>query len=130
MAKRQADTVVRSAYDRRKEVLLAMGFQSYREYLASGLWVRTREKQLSSQPWCTGCGRKASQVHHLCYDKATMQGRRPSGLVSVCGRCHMTSEFDSIGTKLSIDEANKRLLAKLRSSPLASRNSRSLSKRR
>jgi len=120
---------VRLAYEQRDAVLRAMGFPSYRAYRQSGMWIRIREKQLADQPWCTGCGRKASQVHHLRYDKQTLQGRRPSNLVSVCGHCHFSSEFDSIGTKLSIDEANKRLLAKLRSSPIASRMSSGSSKK-
>ncbi len=108
-----------TVYQQRDRLLLSMGYDSYAQYQRSDLWKGIRARQLVKQPWCTGCGRKARQVHHLRYDKPTMLGRCPGSLVSVCGTCHYSSEFDAIGTKLSIDEANKRLLAKLRRHPAA-----------
>lgn len=119
-----------TAYQQRDLVLLGMGFSSYALYQRSSLWRGIRERQLKVQPWCTGCGRKAWQVHHLRYDKPTMLGRCPGSLVSVCGTCHYSSEFDAIGTKLSIDEVNKRLLAKLRRHPAAMKLNASVAKDR
>lgn len=114
-----SQVAVFTAYQQRDSVLLGMGFSSYRQYIASSLWKGIRERQLMKQPWCTGCGGKAWQVHHLRYDKPTMLGRCSENLVSVCGHCHFSSEFDALGCKLSIDEVNKRLLALLRSNQAA-----------
>lgn len=110
-----------TAYQQRDAVLLGMGFSSYAQYQRSSLWKGIRERQLTRQPWCTGCGGKAWQVHHLMYDKPTMLGRGLGSLVSVCGHCHFSCEFDSLGSKLSMEEVNKRLLAMLRRHPAAVR---------
>lgn len=112
-------SAVFTAYQQRNIVLRDMGFDSYAEYQRSKLWKGIRERQLMKQPWCTGCGSKAWQVHHLRYDKPTMLGRCSGSLVSVCGQCHFSCEFDALGSKLSIEEVNKRLLSLLRSSPAA-----------
>jgi hypothetical protein len=117
-----------TAYHQRNSVLLGMGFESYRTYQRSSLWKGIRERQLMKQPWCTGCGAKAWQVHHLRYDKPTMMGRCSGNLVSVCGHCHFSCEFDAIGSKLSIDEVNKRLLAMLRRHPVAVRKNKQVGK--
>ena len=108
-----------TAYQQRNNVLLVMGFTSYAQYQRSDLWKGIRKRQLLKQPWCTGCGGKAWQVHHLRYDKLTMMGRCSKSLVSVCGRCHFSCEFDALGCKLCIDDVNKQLLKKLRRHPSA-----------
>lgn len=108
-----------TAYQERDRTLLGMGFESYALYQQSSLWKGIRQRQLMKQPWCTGCGAKAWQVHHLRYDKPTMLGRCSGNLVSVCGHCHFSCEFDELGCKLSIDEVNKRLLKMLRRNPAA-----------
>lgn len=48
-----------------------------------------------------------------------MLGRCSGNLVSVCGHCHFSCEFDTLGSKMSIDEVNKRLLEMLRKSSVA-----------
>jgi len=119
-----------TAYQKRNQVLLEMGFSSYAQYQQSSLWKGIRERQLMKQPWCTGCGGKAWQVHHLRYDKQTMLGRCSGNLVSVCGNCHFSCEFDALGCKLSIDEVNKRLLESLRSHPIATHKNARVAKAR
>lgn len=114
----------------RKKYLREMGFSSYKEYLRSSFWGQIRDLQLKKQPWCCGCGMKASQVHHLSYDKRTLSGKSENRLVSVCATCHKDIEFDDQGNKTTIHEANVRLLKKMRSSKHAMRkNSQAKAKR-
>lgn len=100
----------------RKKYLKSLGFSSYKEYLKSGHWKDIRRAQLKSQPWCCGCGIKASQVHHLAYDKKTLEGKSEMRLVSVCAHCHKDINYDSDGNKTTTHEANVRLLRKMRAS--------------
>lgn len=81
-----------------------MGFKSYEEYRSSDLWSKIRSAVLSRDRWkCQYCRvdkkSKASQVHHLSYDEATMRGERIDTLASVCHTCHKVIEFDGEGKK-------------------------------
>lgn len=91
-------------------------FTTYPEYLASDLWqhirgaIYRRDKGI-----CRVCHRKGSQVHHLSYDTAVLEGRRLDQLVLVCRDCHQRLEFDKHGNKRSTNDAAKeffRLIAK------------------
>lgn len=97
-------------YVRRKEVLLQLGYSSYRKYLRSQLWTDIRAKKLARDPECYGCGRKRSlQVHHTIYSMAVMSGESEEGLYSVCRGCHQNIEFTRAGWKRQPDQATAEL---------------------
>lgn len=96
-------------YVHRQLVLRRLGFQNYREYLASNLWAKIRAAKLKQHPRCFGCGRPATQVHHAKYTLDVMLGHNQDLLYSACGRCHNHSEFDKNGRKNNPRQATKRL---------------------
>jgi hypothetical protein len=115
-------------YVERDRVLTEMGYSSYKEYLAGKVWSEIRIRQIKKQSWCTGCGRKACQVHHLRYDKATLSGKSSRFIVSICDKCHRQIEFDEYNNKLSLRKANERLLDKLRKNTKASKKNLAMKK--
>ena len=50
-------------------------------------WQRIRAEVLADQPWCSGCGGKAIEVHHI---RALRQGGNHdrSNLTPLCLSCH------------------------------------------
>lgn len=73
---------------------------NYAEYLASPQWRRIRQRVLRrDRGLCRSCGRRAYQVHHGSYSRATMEGRELSQLFAVCGRCHLAATFSVTGSK-------------------------------
>lgn len=74
----------------------------YEKYLRSVLWTRITEWVLErDQNRCQICQGKPFtkfnplEVHHRSYDLATLEGRRPDQLVSLCNGCHKRIEFYS-----------------------------------
>jgi 5-methylcytosine-specific restriction endonuclease McrA len=100
---RPASKTTGSRYSRRNAVLAEMGYSSYRAYLASDLWKSIRERVLERDGgMCRMClKRKARSVHHITYHEDTLRGETLDQLVSVCGGCHVVSEFDRKGEKLT-----------------------------
>jgi hypothetical protein len=96
------------SYSGRAEVLRAMGFSSYRDYLASALWKRIRARVLRLHPFCYMCGKAAQQVHHKSYDEKTMRGRSLRQLLSVCRSCHVAIELED-GAKVPMAETKDRI---------------------
>lgn len=91
----------REWYKRRGEALLRCGFATYDDYLRSELWATIRKRVLERDAGeCKGCGKPASQVHHLSYGDVTLRGDRLDKLVSLCGDCHRFVEFMSPRRKL------------------------------
>ena len=90
-------------YDRRNAVLAEMGFTSYRAYLASDLWKSIRQQVFDRDGGiCRLClKRKAKSVHHITYHEDTLRGETLDQLVSICGGCHLYSEFKPNGDKLT-----------------------------
>lgn len=84
----------------RKAALLAMGFASYRAYLASDLWEAIRNRVLARDKYCCRrCGENANQVHHTHYWPEVLRGEDDSYLVALCRFCHQSIEFDGNGEK-------------------------------
>jgi len=82
-------------YEGRQVVLTQLGFASYRDYLASPLWVKIRSKVLRDKGGkCFICAGPATQVHHNKYTLAVMRGRSLSGLAPLCADCHRGVEFN------------------------------------
>ena len=73
----------------RERVLSAIGFASYEDYLQSDLWASIRLKvfQLKGRKCCV-CRDVATQVHHKCYDAATLTGHSIKSLLPICKSCH------------------------------------------
>lgn len=80
-------------YRERNRNLKAMGFANYAAYQKSDLWKGIRARVLDERPFCEGCGKDATQVHHSAYRKKDLEGRDLRRLHSVCGGCHFKSEF-------------------------------------
>lgn len=110
-AKRKADQRARKYvrdYRGRQRVLSGLGFRSYGEYLASGLWKSIRSRLLKrARHRCERCGSRATQVHHIGYSSNNLSGRKSKGLVPVCGGCHRLYELDG-DRKVTLVEAKKR----------------------
>lgn len=76
---------------------------NYLAYLSSPKWRRIRSKVLRRDNWrCRSCGAKAAQVHHVTYDKATMDGQDLSRLLSVCHACHEATTFTVDGRRRTV----------------------------
>lgn len=108
------------AYHRRNRTLRAMGFLTYGAYLASALWSRIRTRQLIEHPDCFACEGLADEVHHGCYDRATLEGTAKGKLYSVCGSCHRLAEFEPGRGKVGPVQATARL-KRMRKERLAGR---------
>lgn len=96
-------------YGKRNRLILRMGFASYAHYLASELWASIRARVMDA--WrhkCVVCHGAASEVHHLDYDRPTMDGSSLSGLTPMCGKCHRKVEFEANGKKRTLKESEKR----------------------
>lgn len=78
---------------------------TYLEYLASPQWKKLRKRVLARDNGrCQSCGRRASEVHHGAYDRATMRGESTDRLHSLCGICHEAVTFDRFGLKRTMRE--------------------------
>jgi hypothetical protein len=82
-------------YRHRDENLKILGFASYRDYLASFLWQRVREKVFQAKGHnCLLCGRTATQVHHNRYHVNDLSGKTLRYVNPICRPCHEEIEFD------------------------------------
>lgn len=79
-----------SVVQRRRDVCRMLGFQNYRDYLASPLWRKIRRHIFGrAESVCECChNAKAVVVHHLNYDAETMAGHADDALIAVCQPCH------------------------------------------
>ena len=99
--------VVRHAqfYARRNQTLRDLGYKNYDEYLKSRRWERIRRRcLLRDARKCCCCKRTATQVHHLDYERPTLDGEAMHRLVSICASCHETIEHDILGNKIQDPE--------------------------
>ena len=95
-------------YRGRQQILLGIGYRTYREYLASDLWKSIRSRILKMARYrCERCGLRATQVHHIGYSYNNLSGRKSKGLVPVCAGCHRLYELDG-DRKVTLREAKKR----------------------
>ena len=97
---------VGDSYTRRTEVLLALGYRTYGDYLRSRLWKSIRKMVYNALGnSCQTCGQKASCIHHLDYSRDTLMGYRFDSLVPLCRACHERVEFKQDGSKRTVREA-------------------------
>jgi len=61
---------------------------NYKEYLKSEEWKQLRKKAYTrSKGFCELCGKKAENIHHICYPKHYSNDSL-NNLLAVCERCH------------------------------------------
>lgn len=78
-----------------KKSLRSLGFETYRAYLVSELWITIRARVMErDEGTCRVCKRPAKHVHHCSYAKPVLAGEDDSALVSLCFGCHQRLEFD------------------------------------
>lgn len=88
-------------YNIRNDNLIRIGFDSYKDYLQSDLWLNIKKKVLERDPECRLCGAASSTVHHQNYSKATLLGENKlTMLIGLCHNCHYKVEYD-YGKKLT-----------------------------
>lgn len=104
-------------YVERNENLSELGYESYRQYLASDDWKRIRESRLKAHPACVLCVGTATELHHLDYTIVTLLGMVRKRLVPLCRDCHHGIEFDG-DRKRDLMEANLDLIRKARAAGL------------
>ena len=70
-------------HEQRNQILRAMGFASYEEYLESLLWDGIRKDVLArAKRECNVCrGPRANQVHRQSYDRRVLSGELRGGTV-------------------------------------------------
>lgn len=96
-------------YKKRNELIRAIGYKTYKSYLASAIWSRIRAEVLrraGHKCFICKCA-TATQVHHRSYDINTLLGKDLTNLIAVCDQCHELGEF-SCSSKVDIDECNNR----------------------
>lgn len=103
------------SYGERNRRLKDYGFDSYQDYLQSEIWKAIREDALNRNKHCILCATRATQVHHICYHPQVLFGNAPSLLVSLCGSCHHSIEFDG-EMKRNLYSCTHELLNRLRAS--------------
>lgn len=90
----------------------------YRAYLKSREWKHIRRNVLRRDKWtCQSCGERATEVHHLLYDEATLRGMNLDELMSLCRVCHEAVSLDRWGIRRPFREQrelSKELRASLR----------------
>lgn len=95
------------SYQSRAWFLKKLGFKSYRDYLASPIWQRVREKVFRVKGrQCALCSREATQIHHNRYHEADLLGRKLKYIHPICGKCHEQIEFRS-GEKATLAQAKQ-----------------------
>ena len=96
-------------YVAREQALLACGFESYREYLASHVWNTVRELAFGKHGRkCVKCGEHATEIHHTFYTPDVLLGVELDALKPVCDKCHRNAEWSG-GEKMTLAQANDRL---------------------
>lgn len=98
-------------YKQRDALVLELGFTSYSAYLASPLWkkIRAVARQRGGM-WCALCQERGTQIHHRHYGRRVLAGKKTSGLVLLCSRCHRAVEFFNDGFKRRAEDVDREFL--------------------
>lgn len=95
-------------YMNRDVFLYSLGFDSYKEYLASDLWKSIRERVYAKRGrQCTLCWRVARYLHHQSYAPAVLLGEDINPILPICYICHNLVEIDASGRKRPMGEVHK-----------------------
>lgn len=86
------------SYKSRNMWLKLLGFDSYREYLASPLWKETRKRVYEAKgDRCYLCDAPATELHHNRYHRNDLQGKKLRFINPICRQCHEAIEFSDGG---------------------------------
>jgi hypothetical protein len=97
-------------YRTRNEIVIALGFKGYNDYLKSDLWKAIRQRCFDTfGKLCHFCGNTAMQIHHDRYDERVIMGEDLSALYPVCGSCHTAGEYARNGDKLPPETATGKM---------------------
>lgn len=95
-------------YMKRDVFLYSLGFDSYKEYLASALWMSIKERVYEKRGrQCTLCWRTARYLHHQSYAPAVLLGEDINHILPICYVCHNLVEVDANGRKRPMEEVHK-----------------------
>ncbi len=101
-------------YDSRNQLVRAMGYRDYADYLGGPMWRKVREMAYQKHGRkCSLCGADDAVIHHLRYHHDDLTGRTVKYLRPLCFDCHEAVEFDR-GRKRSMSEAVSVFLRKWR----------------
>ena len=117
--------MVTQTYGARNAILLEMGFANYKAYLASPKWALIRFRAwLTHGRICRICKAPADVLHHIGYNRDTLEGRNLDSLVPLCNGCHLAVEFDGRGNKRTFVSAHTTYVKLLKGSKASSRKKR------
>lgn len=90
-------------YADRDRILHDMGYPSYGAYMEGDVWEDVRHRGWEAHGRrCVGCQRGAFALHHVKYDRATLEGSSLDGLAPLCRSCHYRVEFTKEGHKRNL----------------------------
>lgn len=96
-------------YTIRNQNLKALGFNSYKHYLNSQMWLEIRKLAFAKHgTHCFKCGQHATELHHSSYDLKTLSGATLEFIHPICRECHLAAEVDENG-KVHFVDANRSL---------------------
>jgi hypothetical protein len=80
--------------------LLQIPRGNYTEYLRSPEWRELRARVLAQANYeCSGCDKRAMEVHHRDYRPRVLSGEDLVPLVALCATCHHDTHFAGPGLK-------------------------------
>lgn len=113
-------------WNEQRQVLKAMGYNNYREYIAGVVWADIRDRVFKEKGnKCVVCTRRATVIHHKEYSKEVLEGKNITPLILLCWDCHNTIEYDKNGQKIPLDYANNKLEWYLKNKHMWNRTGRS-----
>lgn len=110
--KRRYKSPYTSEFQKRDKTLKNLGYDSYADYLRSGLWHGIRERLMGGgkAKMCQVCDQNfATEVHHLSYKAAVLLGKNLSLLCLVCEHCHESITEDAKKRRVSQHNATRRV---------------------
>lgn len=94
-------------YSSRNANLRRLGFATYKEYLASHLWKKLRQRVFSVKgKKCYLCGSGATELHHNRYHTNDLTGARLKYINPICRQCHESIEFKG-DDKCTVSQAKR-----------------------
>jgi hypothetical protein len=91
------------------------GAKTYKGYLKTALWKKTRARILERDGHqCQACLAPAECVHHIDYSQKALAGKSDQSLISLCHSCHYKVEHQGAGKiPCSGEELKRQLLNEL-----------------
>jgi len=92
--KQREQNATGTTYASRNANLKRLGFDSYKDYLASETWRAIRRKVYAAKGGsCHLCGERATELHHNRYHTNDLSGKCIRFINPICRVCHKGIEF-------------------------------------